>query len=305
MIPFIYFCKVEKFCQHIEKLLAQHDYVVVPNLGGFVVQQQSAKLLPDYITPPLSTIGFNPLMHHADGLLAIEIARSQQISYRLAMEYIDKEVDRLKLELNSNKNVSFGNLGSFYQDEPGNLLFSPASDVEFLPQNFELANIHISQRNNLLKDEKPKIILTLPSTRIFKYASAAMLIFGLFFISPRINDMRQANNANLATTVFYNPSQDFASTNTSEKTESSLETPTSTEDENFHVIVASLPTEESAEKFCDELVATDFPDAHVLPSSKTYRIAIQSFSDREKAILFMENLRKSDSRFDTAWVLCK
>jgi len=115
MIPFSYFCNVEKFCHHIEKLLAQHDYVVVPNLGGFVVQIQSAEILTDCITPPLSTIGFNPLMHHADGLLAIEIARSEQISYRKAMEYIVNEVENIKSNLNMVGNVSFGNLGTFYQ----------------------------------------------------------------------------------------------------------------------------------------------------------------------------------------------
>jgi len=37
---------VGKINQHIEKLLAYHDYVVVPGLGGFVVQMQSASILP-------------------------------------------------------------------------------------------------------------------------------------------------------------------------------------------------------------------------------------------------------------------
>ena len=48
-----------------------------------------AVLFPDRITPPQSTIGFNPLMHHSDGLLAIEIAKTEGISYRAATELID------------------------------------------------------------------------------------------------------------------------------------------------------------------------------------------------------------------------
>jgi CCDC81-like prokaryotic HU domain 1 len=90
---------VEKIYQHIEKLLAQHDYVVVPNLGGFVVQTQSAMFFSDHITPPQSSIGFNPLMHHSDGLLAIEIARTEGISYRAAIEAIDSEIDIIKKRL--------------------------------------------------------------------------------------------------------------------------------------------------------------------------------------------------------------
>jgi len=45
--------------------------------------------------------------------------------------------------------------------------------------------------------------------------------------------------------------------------------------------------------------------AHVLSPIKTYRIAIQSFNSKEEAIEFMLKLRKTDTRFATAWVLCK
>ena len=295
---------MEKFCQHIEKLLAQHDYVVVPNLGGFVVQIQSASLLSDHITPPLSTIGFNPLMHHADGLLAIEIARSEKISYRMAMEYIEKQVEQLKADLQSNKNASFGNLGNFHRNKPGDLLFTPATEVEFLPQNFELTNLYISQKDTQNRDEKPRLTITLPSTRIFKYASVAMLIFGLFCISPRLTDMRRLDNANIVASAFYNSTQNTTISKAVAEEETPSAATVTEEQQNFHVVVASLPNQSSADKFCKELVDADFTAAHVLPPTKIYRIAIQSFSDRDKAIQFMENLRKTDRRFETAWVLC-
>lgn len=297
---------MEKFCQYIEKVLAQHDYVVVPNLGGFVVQLQSAELFSDHITPPTATIGFNPLMHHADGLLAIEIARSEQISYRLAMEYIEKEVENIISKLNSSKNVNFGNLGILYRNELGNLLFIPATQADFLPQNFELTNLYISQRNKQMKSDKPKLTFTLPSTRVFKYASVAMLIVGLFFVSPQINDMRQSATANLATSAFYNNSvQNPVTSTTTAKVKKTLGSVIPDKQDSFHVVVASLSTQHSADKFCEELIAINFPKAHVLHPTKIYRVAIQSFSDRDKAIQFMENLRKSDSKYKTAWVLCK
>ena len=295
---------MEKFCNHIEKLLAQHDYVVVPNLGGFVVQTQSAVLLSDHITPPLSTIGFNPLMHHADGLLAIEIARSEQISYRLAMEYIEKRVEILKSELNSAKFIQFGNLGAFYQNDNGDLIFAPEINVGFLPRNFELNNLYISPKGTKIQDEKSKITISFPSTRIFKYASVAMLVIGLFVVSPRVNDMRQQHNANLATSVFYNSTQPPVVTKTLTQKVSTLKTTIIKDTDNYHVIVASLPNQIAAEKFCKELRTGDFKTARVLVPAKTYRVAIQSFSDREKAIQYMENLRKTDKRFETAWVYC-
>ena len=304
MIPFTYFCEVDKFCQHIEKLLAQHDYVVVPDLGGFVVQLQSAELLSGCITPPLTTIGFNPLMHHADGLLAIEIARSEKISYRVAMEYIVNQVGNLKSTLHSKGKIQFGNLGIFCQNDQGNFIFTPAERVEFLPQNFELTNLYVSQRSKQINNEKPKITIMLPSTRVFKYASVAMLLFGLFCISPKLTDIRRLDNANVLTSAFYNLSKDSTALKTPVVTESKLKTTANDEQNNFHVIVASLSKQTTADKFCSKLVA-DYPTAHVIRPSKIYRVAIQSFSDRDKAIEFMENLRKTDSRFETAWVLCK
>jgi hypothetical protein len=300
----LYICNVEKFCNHIEKLLAQHDYVVVPNLGGFVVQLHSAQLLSDRIVPPLSNIGFNPLMFHADGLLAIEIARSEHISYRMAMEYIDKEVENIKSILLSTGNYTVGNIGTLNQISSGNYLFSPTQNPDFLPQNFNLNDLFITTKAQNSIEQNRKIYITLPSTKIYKYAAVAMLVFGLFCVSPKLTDVRQTNNASLASLNLnienssIQPAQAESVIN-NESFKTSIET-----DKNFHVIVASLPTQKSADKFCKELIENHFTEAHVLEPIKTYRIAIQSFSDKNEAIQFMENLRKTDYRFETAWVLC-
>jgi hypothetical protein len=73
----------------------------------------------------------------------------------------------------------------------------------------------------------------------------------------------------------------------------------------YHVVVASLPTRQSADEYCQMLKEQDFECAHVLEPVKSYRVSVKSFADRSEAIAYMENLRKTDSRFETAWVLCK
>jgi hypothetical protein len=100
-----------KINQHIEKLLAYHDYVVVPGLGGFVVQHQSAKITAGHISAPTATVGFNSLMQHADGLLAIEVARAEGITYRKAVEIIESEVKEFKNQLLKSTPHQLGNLG--------------------------------------------------------------------------------------------------------------------------------------------------------------------------------------------------
>lgn len=299
---------MEKFCKHIEKLLAQYDYVVVPNLGGFIVQVQSAQILPNRIIPPLATIAFNPLLHHADGLLAIEISRTEQISYRQAMEYIDNHIDGIKSKLDSGTQVEFGNLGIFYQNEGGSLTFSPLDKADFLPGNFQLADLHLSTKKFRLPESKKTITFTLPSSSTYKYAAAAMLIFGLFISTPKVNDAGRAS-ADLTSFSFKNiKKNDIVSTPKIKKIENivkdSIATKPTEIEPNFHVIIASLPTEESAERFCKGLSTKEFPNVHILSRAKTYRIAIQSFQDREEAIKFMEELRQTDSRFESSWVLC-
>ena len=304
---------MENFCQHIEKLLAQHDYVVVPNLGGFVIQSQSAKITYDRITPPLSTVAFNPLMHHADGLLAIEIARSEQISYRLAMEYIEKEVLRFKAQLKFSNPVPFGNIGTFAVIENGMLLFAPSEKADFIPQNFQLSEVYIPTKESR-KNIKTTKNITFPhrSTHFYKYAAVAIVIFSFLFVVPnKVSDVRRANTASLASISFETkakvaiqkpvvvvPKRETALKDT-------LKSIVVAEKHDFHVVIASLATLESAQKFCSDLSSNEFPNAHILPPSKTYRIAIQSFKNKDEAITYMEKLRKTDIRFETAWVLCK
>ena len=298
---------MEKICQHIEKLLAQHDYVVVPNLGGFVVQIQSAVILPDRITPPHDSIGFNPLMHHSDGLLAIEIAKSEAISYRMAMEYIETEVVKLKSQLTKLGTFQLGRIGKLRQSKDGNILFFPGIKTDFLPMNFGLTDVYISERDSKTIEERRRITFILPSNRFYKYAAASILIFGLLFVSPKLNDMRHADSADLSSLVFVNStisSIDQNKTIPVINSDTITDTISVPEPENFHVIIASLPNQKSAENYCKVLKNTEFPHVHILPPVKTYRVAIQSFSDRDTAIQFMENLRKTDSRFETAWVLC-
>ena len=303
---------MEKFYEHIERLLAQHDYVVIPNLGGFIVQIQSARILSDRIAPPHATIGFNTLMSHADGLLAIEISRTEQISYRKAVEHIDNEVENIKIRLKATGSVIIGDLGILQKNDIGSLTFSPIYKSNFLPQNLGLSDLYVKTKESQIVNENRKVVITMPSSRIIKYAAAAMLFFGLFFFSPRVSDMRQADYANLASISFENSTKSVTkNVKLQEAEKESIDSVKTSETvipqvaNDFHVIVASLPTHSSAEKFCKELIKDNFAEAHILPYSRTYRIAIQSFPHQEKAIEYMQNLRKTDTRFETAWVYSK
>ncbi len=300
---------MEQFSIHIEKLLAHHKYVVIPNLGGFVVQQQSAKVLSDRIIAPSAIVAFNPLMHHADGMLALEIARSRQVSYRMAMEYIDNEVESIQLKLNAFQQVRIGNLGIIAKSETGSLVFDPSEKPAFLPENLGLTDIFVSKRTSLANTESRHVILTLPSNRTFRYAASILLALGLFVYTERVSDFKTnrstANLALLNLDQIKQPKPSIVSEhgqipNFTENVPDKkvADTP------RYHVIIASLHTGKTADQVCQSLIDAHFKNAHVLSPAKLYRVAIESFNNRENAIRYMMNLRKNDHRFENAWVFC-
>jgi hypothetical protein len=300
---------VEQFSIHIEKLLAHHKYGVIPYLGGFVVQQQSAKVLSDRITAPAAIVAFNPLMLHADGMLALEIARSRQISYRMAMEYIDHEVESIQLKLNDFQQVHIGNLGMIVKNETGSLIFDPSEKPAFLPENLGLTDIYVTERTKLLKTESRQVTFTLPSNRTFRYAASILLALGLFVYTERVSDVKtNRSTANLALLGIIQTKQPKPSPATVQPqipsiTEKNPDQKVSAAP-RFHVIVASLHTAKTADEVCQSLIGESFEKAHVLSPAKLYRVAIESFNNKKEAISFMMNLRKTDHRFENAWVFC-
>lgn len=296
----------------IEKLLAQHEYVVVPNLGGFVVQKQSAEITDDCIKAPFSTIAFNPLMQHSDGLLTLEIARTQAISYRSAMDVIEKEIVSIKLKLDKSGSIQFGRLGLLSQNSLGQLLFTPTEKADFLPTNLGLSNLYLSARKNNYNQASKTIRFTLPSRTALKYAAAAVLVLGLLFISPQVNDVRLSNQANLGFILKTKPIhrtlkiEKKIEVNKVDINDSISETPNTTQTtEMFHVVVASWESAETANKYCQELASASYTQAHVVSPIKKNHVAIQSFSNKEAAIAFMKELKKTSRKFESAWVLCE
>ncbi len=310
---------MEKINEHIERLLCYHEYVVVPGLGGFVLQRQSARIEAGKIIAPYSTVSFNPLMQHADGLLAIEIARSEGITYRKAVEILENSVAQMKMQLNDRNYLNMGSLGVFEKDAEGSLLYVPAADLSFIPSNLGLQDVMIKSPKVIQMPARNAQVRTMPSKQVWRYAAAAVLAFGMLFISPELNDPLRTESANLLSLSFLEnemPTETpeavvLKSDSVAEPCPELEETITETGEvqnndaELFHVVVASLPTQESADSYCETLKAENFECAHVLSKIKTYRVAVKSFDDREEAIRFMEDLRLTDERFETAWVLCK
>lgn len=312
---------MEKIIRHIETLIRRHDYVIIPDLGGFVFQKQSATITHESINPPLTTISFNPLMNVSDGLLAIEISRAENISFRESMERINKFVETLKNQFASRKVVNMGGLGNLLTGDDNKIIFTPSANLNFIPANFGQNTLHYAA---FVKEEahteKRKVIqITLPTSRTMTRYAAAIAVVAILAVSvPKITNAYQnfgsiipttgitpteTKDAKVETTLpveAINPTQNTSTNIDEAKIAAQSE---AVEALTHHVIVSAMPSKAEADSYCNRLKALNYTQAHVLKPIKTYRIAICSFGSKEEAIKYMQDLRKNKPQFAEAWVL--
>jgi len=309
--PFITFAvSMQKGLEHyIVKLLAQHDCAIIPGLGAFVVQHESAQLLPDCIIPPHATVGFNPLLTHTDGHLAALIMRSEGINnYRQAAAIIDQQVALWSDQLHQGQELQLDTLGTLRENQAGQLIFTPGN-LDFLPANFALAPIYRKKA-----EQQPTSVTRLRPTYL-RYA--ACVAFMLLCLLPQREANRYVDSATLDPTIWVRPSQ-VAQPDTiqvaeeltiEEVAEQLIQEPAQSVEtavaHKHHLIVASVD-QTSAHTYCMQLQSEGHHGAHVIPYKNGYhRVAISSYATRTEAIQAMEELRTTESRFAKAWVFCE
>lgn len=110
---------------HISELIYDHDCVIVPELGGFVSNYQSATIHPvqHQFHPPSKNILFNEALKSNDGLLANHIAAQHKIPYEAAMEKLREFVSIVKQSLSIGDIVELKNIGRFIPDRSGVIHF--------------------------------------------------------------------------------------------------------------------------------------------------------------------------------------
>lgn len=175
---------------HIEELLFLNDCVIIPTIGGFIVNHASASIdfVEQQLLPPHKTVSFNPKLVNNDGLLANHIAQKEHLTYKQATSKVEVFSRQIEVDLFNNKIVHFENIGKLYFNSDSKLEFVPA-DTNFLKDAFGLPNltcIPILRSKDYLKDtpeqlipvqrkRKAGVLLILTQPRII--AAAAILIF--------------------------------------------------------------------------------------------------------------------------------
>ncbi|MDO9339726.1 MAG: hypothetical protein Q7T72_04270 [Bacteroidales bacterium] len=117
----------------IRELLFGHDCVIVPGFGGFIGNYTPAHIDKSTGTfyPPVKQISFNRNLNHNDGLLVGRISESSNINYGDARNLVEEFVGELRRKLERGEKVVFDNIGSFVNNQEGNVQFEPDRNANY------------------------------------------------------------------------------------------------------------------------------------------------------------------------------
>jgi nucleoid DNA-binding protein len=128
----------------IRELLFGHDCVIVPGFGGFIGNYAPAHIDKNSGTfyPPVKQISFNKNLNHNDGLLVGKISGSLKINYGDARNSVGEFVVEINKKLERGENIVFDNIGSFVNNQEGNIQFEPDRNVNYHLDSYGLEPFH-------------------------------------------------------------------------------------------------------------------------------------------------------------------
>jgi nucleoid DNA-binding protein len=116
----------------IRELLFGYDCVIVPGFGGFIGNYTPARIDKTTGTfyPPVKQISFNRNLNHNDGLLVGKISGTS-INYGDTRNIVEEYVGELRKKLGRGDKVVLDNIGSFVNNQEGNIQFEPDMGVNY------------------------------------------------------------------------------------------------------------------------------------------------------------------------------
>ena len=292
-----YFCpmKIEKY---ISELLYRYSCVIVPGFGAFVTEIRSAyfdeKLGVFY--PPQKIIRFSAQIKSNDGLLANEIALSENISYEKALVKIETAVLYWQNALKIDHKIALENIGDFYQPFEGLLTFEPLTSVNYLTSSFGLQPLFSPKIKREIKEvsstNTPLVTLKTateePKTKRFAFVKYA----AVFLLS-----------ASLVVTLYNSYTTfDFSTNETiNEATFFNVPTTTAKKTLKFHIVAGVFKSIENAEVKKSQLETEGFEAAIVTRNNGTFSVLYKSFPTYTEAQYNLTQIKNNQN--PEAWLL--
>jgi hypothetical protein len=129
----------------VKELLFFHNYLVLPNFGGFVLKSSPSHFSStrSVLAPPSKTLSFNSQLKQNDGILAIWLQNQLKCTSSEALSNLNEFADYCTTILSTRRRLSIEGIGFFYLDFENNTCFEPQLETNFLADSFGLKPISL------------------------------------------------------------------------------------------------------------------------------------------------------------------
>ncbi|WP_106830661.1 HU domain-containing protein [Parabacteroides pacaensis] len=288
-----------RIISHIERLLLEYDCVIIPKVGGFVLQDHPSVFVENknLFSPAHKEVTFNPTLQHNDGLLVESYMKMYHVDYNQAFFMVEEDTDQLKAALSYHQRISLGSIGQFLIGEEERVIFERGEEAFFSPASYGLGEFHLPTLQTLQQEtartemspstrKKKKDTIYIPvSVRFIRTAVASAAAIALFLlISTPVRDVNTS-----AYTASFIPSEVVAKATLPEvKAEEPVSEPvassvTAIEKANEGSVNVSLSTPSNEVKEA----------AAIKKNIKYYHAVIGSFPTQKQADSFLAGVDKT------------
>lgn len=309
---------------HIDFLLHTHDCIIVPGLGGFVVNETGVEKNGLWgLDAPTFELIFNNKLTYNDGLLAESLMKTSNISFAAATKQIDSASQELRSILMKSEEVEWDNLGTFKTNGENNLIFTP-NKAYVRPQFFGLSNARFKPAALALSTTGNNEN-SIPVRSIMRYVSTAIAVALLFFfvvVSYNSSGPKSQYAEIVSKPLIFNSSPSKAQTpkvktivepvvhNSSVQAAATLPAtgpsaiaPSQLSTDNFYIIVGVYEVRDVAEKTLLILKQQGFDNASMIEKPTRLDVYAASFSERKDAQAFLVKFQAENARYRDAWIL--
>ncbi len=331
-----------KIKDYIKELLATNQGVILPGLGGFISEYESAAfdVNENKFLPPSKKISFKPEFSYQDSLLLDYIYKKEKIDKEKAKKLIDDFIKEVKQNLKKGEKIEFPEIGTLTQNAKGQILFIQNKESNLLTDSFGLTSVNAKKsiiEPTRIKPAKQKrsykkLLIIGSSVIIFLILIAAGWFFtngykdfSIFSSSDsnyvtvqteenRLKEITERNLDSIAKADSIKALIVHSIDNNTDKKDAlyyqepkNPARPTGKEEtkqkySEFHIIAGSFKKMENAEKFANELRKKGYKPKIINSGQNLIRIAIYTYSSETEALTKLYNLRET-SEIKSVWIL--
>ena len=320
---------MNQFPTLVEYLLLSNDYVVIPGLGTFIVQQMDARWdeEEEVFLPPYRSVRFNSEIKQGDHTLLSSIARIYHYTKEQSEKLLGTWLMDFKQNMEDEGCIEFGSIGIFTQDNKTIHFTSKESGVT-TPEYYGLDAFHFDEIEPKATakvvpltaameadDDEITIRINRRIANFFAVACVAILLFVVFHlphqdmsntgVMSNIQELLIPQTGTKAETpVIDTKAKEPKTTIVEAETPS---TPTTAEPmvetaEEYCIVMASAITRSNAEKYVETLTKRGFLSARVVDNGNIVRVVVGHYQDQEAATEAAREIHRRSSEYQNAWV---